>query len=267
MAWLVVLCLVISTLNLYFFFKKSMQKSFEQELNEFRTYTETLITEFNRVTTRNVSLLDERIDELDHKIRLSQKVDLLLKERFEEAHKIEFLKPLKLNELDKEKQEISEQNTVTTQKEQLLKTPYSIEKIEISEEQQKENNTEKNREKTPRKTIQKLIDIISFTEEKIEILEEQQEKQQKEKIVKKEENSKNNHIQKTINIEEPLLFEGLPIEKIKKHQSRLNTHKKQKLLLQYLQENKTKEELLNLGFNSNEINIAILCLSTESYEK
>ena len=102
MEWLVILCLALSSLNLYLFFKKSVQKPFAKESEEFRIYTETLITEFNRIATRNISLLDERLEELDHKIRLSQKVDLLLKDRFEEAHKIEYLAPLKLNEVHTE---------------------------------------------------------------------------------------------------------------------------------------------------------------------
>ena len=59
------------------------------------------------------------------------------------------------------------------------------------------------------------------------------------------------------------MFEGIPIEKIKKHRknSRANLEKEQQLI-QYIKHNKSKDELLELGFTSNEINIAMLYYST-----
>ena len=61
--------------------------------------------------------------------------------------------------------------------------------------------------------------------------------------------------------EEPLLlFEGIEVEKIKKHhKSKMSTQKKQELLMRYIEESRSKEELLDLGFSPTEINLAFIC--------
>ena len=243
MEWLVVLCLILSTINFYFLIKNMTKKSFDSELIEFRTYTETLITEFNRITTRNVDLLDSRIEDLNHKIRLSQKVDLLLKERFEEASKIEYLKPLQMEQVYSSQN--SESSPIEAQAiDYTVADDLTIEHIISNNISTTEENLEINSYNS---------DILTEISEEIptEILSE----------ISEEENS----IEASIEYSPNLLFEGIPVEKIKKHKknSRINL-KKEQLLIQYIKQNKNKEELLELGFTSNEINIAMLCYSTEN---
>ena len=387
MEWLVILCLALSSLNLYLFFKKSVQKPFAKESEEFRIYTETLITEFNRIATRNISLLDERLEELDHKIRLSQKVDLLLKDRFEEAHKIEYLAPLKLNEvhtenllnntnqsLDENNEPISENipnNTNqsldennepisenipndTTQSLDENSEPIS-ENLPNDTNQSLNENSKPISENIPNDTTQSLdensepfsennillekkvvimdtktsdddtlgqnIDSFSAISDTIvnnnmlipqdqiiindyslnndedltieEIIQQNlpseeyslgteddltiEELIQKttpslsddtispisenptipEHLVAPDDNSAKDLVSK----EEPLLlFEGIEVEKIKKHhKSKMSTQKKQELLMRYIEESRSKEELLDLGFSPTEINLAFIC--------
>ena len=253
MEWLVVLCLILSTINFYFLITNMTKKSFDSELIEFRTYTETLITEFNRITTRNVDLLDSRIEDLNHKIRLSQKVDLLLKERFEEASKIEYLKPLQMEQVYSspmtdsspiDQQEIELAHSI----DHTITDDLTIEHIILDNLQ----NTIPTAEEDPD------IDLEILTELSEDILSEI---------------SEEDYIVDDIVIETPveseyspnLLFEGIPIEKIKKHKknSRVNIEKENQLI-QYIKQNKNKDELLELGFTSNEINIAMLCYSTDN---
>ena len=368
MEWLVILCLALSSLNLYLFFKKSVQKPFAKESEEFRIYTETLITEFNRIATRNISLLDERLEELDHKIRLSQKVDLLLKDRFEEAHKIEYLAPLKLNEvhtenllnntnqsLDENSEPISENiPNDTTQSLDENTSPIS-ENLPNDTNQSLNENSEPISENIPNDTTQSLdensepfsentillekkvvimdtktsdddtlgqnIDSFSAISDTIvnnnmlipqdqiiindyslnndedltieEIIQQNlpseeyslgteddltiEELIQKttpslsddtispisenptipEHLVAPDDNSAKDLVSK----EEPLLlFEGIEVEKIKKHhKSKMSTQKKQELLMRYIEESRSKEELLDLGFSPTEINLAFIC--------
>ena len=256
MEWLVVLCLILSTINFYFLMKNMTKKSFDSELTEFRTYTETLITEFNRITTRNVELLDSRIEALDHKIRLSQKVDLLLKERFEEASKIEYLKPLQMEQVYSS-QVVPQTSPLEPEQshsiDHTITDDLTIENIVLDNLQ----DTIPTAEETP--------DIDTYN---LEILTE----------ISKDilsEISEEDYIVDDIVIETPvestfeyssnLLFEGIPVEKIKKHKknSRVNLEK-ENLLIQYIKQNKNKDELLELGFTSNEINIAMLCYSTDN---
>ena len=254
MEWLIVLCLILSTINFYFLMKNMTKKSFDSELTEFRTYTETLITEFNRITTRNVELLDSRIEALDHKIRLSQKVDLLLKERFEEASKIEYLKPLQMEQVYSS-QVVPQTSPLEPEQshsiDHTITDDLTIENIVLDNLQ----DTIPTAEETP--------DIDTYN---LEILTE----------ISKDilsEISEEDYIVDDIVIETPveseyspnLLFEGIPIEKIKKHKknSRVNIEKENQLI-QYIKQNKNKDELLELGFTSNEINIAMLCYSTDN---
>lgn len=237
MEWLIVLCLMLSTINLYFLIKNMGKKSFDSELIEFRTYTETLITEFNRITTRNVELLDSRIEELNHKVRLSQKVDLLLKERFEEASKIEYLKPLQMEQV------YFSQTTVSSPFDQQRDTEQaqSIDQI-ITDDLTIEDII-----------LDNIQHIIPISEEDYSV----------DNIVIE------TPVEAPIEYAPNLLFEGIPIEKIKKHKknSRVNSRvnvEKENQLIQYIKQNKNKDELLELGFTSNEINIAMLYYSTEN---
>ena len=387
MEWLVILCLALSSLNLYLFFKKSVQKPFAKESEEFRIYTETLITEFNRIATRNISLLDERLEELDHKIRLSQKVDLLLKDRFEEAHKIEYLAPLKLNEvhtenllnntnqsLDENNEPISENIPNNTNQSLDENSEPISENIPNDTTQSLDENSEPISENLPNDTNQSLnenskpisenipndttqsldensepfsennillekkvvimdtktsdddtlgqnIDSFSAISDTIvnnnmlipqdqiiindyslnndedltieEIIQQNlpseeyslgteddltiEELIQKttpslsddtispisenptipEHLVAPDDNSAKDLVSK----EEPLLlFEGIEVEKIKKHhKSKMSTQKKQELLMRYIEESRSKEELLDLGFSPTEINLAFIC--------
>ncbi|MGL5956612.1 MAG: hypothetical protein ACRC0X_08480 [Brevinema sp.] len=200
MEWFAVFSIFLSTINFYFLFKNISRKPFHQDLAEFQSYTERMIVEFNRITTRNVELLDSRIEELNRKIRLSQKVDLLLKERFEEAQKIEYLKVL---QLDKVHEEYS-----VSENDQIL-----IEDLENSNN----NNSPLEQLESPNNSEDSL------------------------------ENS---------------LFEGIPVAKIKKHHH-TTVQKKQELLKDSIKENKSKEELLELGFTINEINLAQICYTNE----
>lgn len=245
MEWLVVLCLILSTINFYFLTQNMIKKSFDSELQEFRSYTESLITEFNRITTRNVELLDSRIEDLNHKIRLSQKIDHLLKERFEEANKIEYLKPLQMDKVhslqtlssdpvDTHKKILSIDHTITddmTIEHIILDNIQQNISTPIDEEST--NSTNNDQEISTEPTINPIALEPSNPDEI------------------------------STNFATNLLFEGIPIEKIKKHRknSRANLEKEQQLI-QYIKHNKSKDELLELGFTSNEINIAMLYYST-----
>ncbi|MGL4676218.1 MAG: hypothetical protein ACRCWI_00945 [Brevinema sp.] len=206
MELLAIFSIFLSTINFYFLFKNIARKPFQQDLTEFQSYTERMIVEFNRITTRNIELLDSRIEELNRNIRLSQKVDLLLKERFEEAQKIEYLKVLNLDKV------YEEQNTIKHPKIDIL----IEDSIESSE------NTSQD------------YDLLEQLEPPKEI--------------------------------EDSLFEGIPITKIKKHHKNL-TRKKRDLLKEGIKDNKSKEELLDLGFTINEINLAQICYTNEQEEK
>ena len=262
MEWLVVLCLILSTINFYFLMKNMTKKSFDSELTEFRTYTETLITEFNRITTRNVELLDSRIEALDHKIRLSQKVDLLLKERFEEASKIEYLKALQMEQV------YSSQVPQNSPPEQQDK----VEQIQSIDHMITDDLTIENI------VLNNLQDFIPTSEENPEIDSSNLDilaEISKEILTELSEGSFEENYAEDIIIDAPieapvkyssnLLFEGIPVEKIKKHKKNSRVRvEKENLLIQYIKQNKNKDELLELGFTSNEINIAMLCYSTEN---
>lgn len=250
MEWLVVLSLTMSSLNIYFFFKNQSKKSYSQDLEEFRSYTESLITEFNRITTRNVDLLDSRIEELDHKIRLSQKIDLLLKERFEEAHKIEYLKILHLDQI----YEVTKKN-VPAQGDPYTSPIYKGILPNITESS--DSLKEKREESLPLES-QNMI----FTDAKKDPTTDTHSEKSSEELHDK-------LLSQTLEI--PLLeessetdfFEGVSVTKIKKYK-KLSSQKKQELLFQYISEEKNKEELLEQGFTSNEINIALLCFMHQS---
>ncbi len=245
MEWLVVLCLILSTINFYFLTQNMIKKSFDSELQEFRSYTESLITEFNRITTRNVELLDSRIEDLNHKIRLSQKIDHLLKERFEEANKIEYLKPLqmdKVHSLQTLSSDPVDTHTKILSIDHTITDDMTIEHIILDNIQQNistpideesTNSTNNDQEISTEPTINPIALEPSNPDEI------------------------------STNFATNLLFEGIPIEKIKKHRknSRANLEKEQQLI-QYIKHNKSKDELLELGFTSNEINIAMLYYST-----
>lgn len=70
--------------------------------------------------------------------------------------------------------------------------------------------------------------------------------------------------------EEPFqnaLFDGFSVERIKSYAKHRNSPKKKhELLLQHLKENKNRDELLEMGFSPNEINLALLNLSTSQDE-
>ena len=260
MEWLVVLCLILSTINFYFLIKNMTKKSFDSELIEFRTYTETLITEFNRITTRNVDLLDSRIEDLNHKIRLSQKIDLLLKERFEEASKIEYLKPLQMEQVYSSP--ITESSPIDQQE---IKLAHSVDHTITDDLTIEHIILDHLQDTIP--TAEETLDIDSYN---LEILTETL-LELSEDILS--EISEEDYIVDDIIIETPkesenssdLLFEGIPIEKIKKHKKNSRvTIEKENQLIQYIKQNKNKDELLELGFTSNEINIAMLCYSTDN---
>lgn len=227
MEWLIIFSIFFSTLNFYFLFKKLSQKPFQQELEEFRSYSERIIVEFNRITTRNVELLDSRIAELDHKIRLSQKIDKHLSERFEEASKLEYLS----NFID------SQKTTSIKEEEHPINNNTPIQDI---------NNVE---------TIDDSLGIDITVGDDIEMLEERQ------NDIVEDFSELNKRVVESSS--ESGLFEGIPIQKIKKHQKKTSLKNKQELLKSHIEQNKTKEELLALGFNNNEINLAMLCYSTE----
>ena len=262
MEWLVVLCLILSTINFYFLIKNMTKKSFDSELIEFRTYTETLITEFNRITTRNVDLLDSRIEELNHKIRLSQKVDLLLKERFEEASKIEYLKPLQMEQVYSSP--ITESSPLDQQETELahsidhtITDDLTIEYIILGNLQ----DTIPTAEETPDIDAYNLEILTEISEDILSEISEEDYIVDDIVIETPVESPKESSLEYSPN----LLFEGIPVEKIKKYKknSRVNLEKENQLI-QYIKQNKNKDELLELGFTSNEINIAMLCYSTDN---
>ena len=255
MEWLVVLCLILSTINFYFLIKNLSKKSFDSDLIEFRTYTETLITEFNRITTRNVELLDSRIEDLNHKIRLSQKIDLLLKERFEEAAKIEYLKPLQMEQIYSSQTAKNPPPAQQNEIDHIITDDLTIEDVILDNLQYTIPTSEENPEIDDYNNTHNL-DILT------EILSEISEEDSIDIVIETpEEIPKKSPSEYSSN----LLFEGIPVEKIKKHKknSRVNLEKENQLI-QYIKQNKNKDELLELGFTSNEINIAMLCYSTEN---
>ncbi|MGL5721115.1 MAG: hypothetical protein ACRCY4_01755 [Brevinema sp.] len=64
--------------------------------------------------------------------------------------------------------------------------------------------------------------------------------------------------------ETPPLFDGFPVQRLRSYgEKRTSAVKSHEQLLQYLKENKTKDELIDMGFSSNEINLAILSISLE----
>jgi len=198
MEWLIIISLVLSVLNFYFISKKKIDH--EQDLKKFQSHTESIMVEFNRITTRNISLLDDKIEELNHKIRLGQKVDLLLKERFEEAHQIDYLSVLQLDKIDNKP--IS--NDFNPKKEDTIKQCDPIKEL--------------------------IIDSI------------------------KDLNQQDNITLST----DKELFDNIPINKLKKYQSSQIQNQKKYSLLHHISKNKSKEELLELGFSLNEINLSLL---------
>lgn len=178
----------MSFLALVWAYKIKTKKPYQAELEEFRSQTERLIVEFNRVASRNLSMLDDRIEELERKIRLSHKVEAVLKERFEEADKYELLQPFRLNTPDHEKTD----------------APHPKEAFGYND---------------------------FFGDEAPEI-------------------------NKT---EIPEVFEGISIKSLKNYQARQTPHSnKQKQLIDHIRQHKNKEELLELGFSINEINLALM---------
>lgn len=178
----------MSFLALVWAYKTKTKKPHQAELEEFRSQTERLIVEFNRVASRNLSMLDDRIEELERKIRLSHKVEAVLKERFEEADKYELLQPFRLNTSGDEK----------------TAEPHPKEAFGYND---------------------------FFDDEAPEIN----------------------------NTEIPEVFEGISIKSLKNYQvSRTSDADKQKQLIDHIRQHKNKEELLELGFSINEINLALM---------
>ncbi len=223
-----VFSVLLSTINFYFLVKLLSNKpSHQKELDDFQSHVERLMVEFNRITTRNIELLDSRIEELDHKIRLSQKTESHLKELFEDAQKRDFLPMGFLSEttenISTDISTIEDQNTI---------------------------NTTENREFLIDNPIPSFSEILS--------IESKNHKTSKPEIADTIEESptiETENPKKTISDQSDTLFEGVPIKKIKKH-SKKNT---QQQLMDHIQQNKSKDELLELGFNINEINLAMLC--------
>ncbi|MGL4394380.1 MAG: hypothetical protein ACRCS8_04060 [Brevinema sp.] len=234
MTILILLTSTISIINLYFLLKQRRTKPFDQDVSAFKIETEKVMVEFNRITTRNISILDDKIEELDHKIRIAQKIDSTLKERLEEFDKINYLK---------DAPEEAEQKQKRQKKKTLL--------AEISEQIAKKEHS-----------------LVVDTEAVEDVFERSV--SPKDQIVIVEEKVLEASVEDVIIASEPdpakedsadsVLFEGVPVQKIKKHQS---TQKQHETLLQYLKEEKTREELLSLGFSNNEINLATMSLSLE----
>ncbi|MGL4388869.1 MAG: hypothetical protein ACRCTJ_05705 [Brevinema sp.] len=238
MTFIILLTSTISIINLYFWIKQRQNKPFSHEITAFKSETQTVMVEFNRITTRNISLLDEKLEELDHKIRISQKIDALLKERIEEFDKISHWKEIETRPII--------QTLIDENHSAILKEPKkSKKKILVSDISQQIAHEQTNQ-------IQATKEHLTKNKSTIKDLQ---------KIINKVNTSlsTNHNIIKSVTVESTL-FEGVPIQKIKKHQS---THKKHELLLQHLQENKSKEELLALGFSNNEINLAKMSLSLD----
>ncbi|SFB69081.1 hypothetical protein SAMN02745150_00239 [Brevinema andersonii] len=178
----------MSFLALVWAYKTKTEKTHQTELEEFRSQTERLIVEFNRVASRNLSMLDDRIEELERKIRLSHKVEAVLKERFEEADKYKLLQPLRLNASS------DEETPPHHPKEAFGYNDF------FADEAPEINNTE---------------------------------------------------------ISE--VFEGISVRSLKNYQAGRNSDTdKQKQLIGYIRQHKNKEELLELGFSINEINLALM---------
>lgn len=178
----------MSFLALVWAYKTKTNKPHQAELEEFRSQTERLIVEFNRVASRNLSMLDDRIEELERKIRLSHKVEAVLKERFEEADKYELLQPFRLNTSDNKKTE----------------EPHPREAFAYND---------------------------FFEDEALEI--------------------NNTRI--------PEVFEGISVKSLKNYQASQISHiDKQEQLIDHIRQHKNKEELLELGFSINEINLALM---------
>lgn len=178
----------MSFLAMVWAYKTKTKKTHQTELEEFRSQTERLIVEFNRVASRNLSMLDDRIEELERKIRLSHKVEAVLKERFEEADKYELLQPFRLNAASDEK----------------TNPPHPKEAFGYND---------------------------FFADEVPEIN----------------------------NTEIPEVFDGISVRSLKNYQaSRTSDTDKQKQLIDHIRQHKNKEELLELGFSINEINLALM---------
>ncbi len=88
---LVFLSTVLSAFNFWFLFKKMSERPFEKNIEEFNRTTESIMVEFNRVAARNIEMLDYRLEELDKKIRLSQKTEARLETLLEEIAKSKVL--------------------------------------------------------------------------------------------------------------------------------------------------------------------------------
>ncbi|MGL4367084.1 MAG: hypothetical protein ACRCTQ_02210 [Brevinemataceae bacterium] len=210
MTWIfAAVILTISILHLYVILKRSPSGRTDNDLKEFQIQAEALMTEFNRIAARNISILDERLEELDHKIRISQKMDHVLKERLEEMYKTTFFKSIsEPNNLDEIKEASKQQSKTSKQTKRSLKT----------------SSTEK--------TLPIETDLVES------ILPELPPRQE---------------------VQQEILFEGIPVEKLKKTSYRgVTAQIKYKALLNYISEKKSKEELLELGFSINEINLAVL---------
>lgn len=100
MSCLIFLSMVLSCLNIYIFvkwhrFPKSSQKEFEK-------HAEKLIVEFNRVCTRNISILEESLSELHRKIQIANKIKNSLPEDLDIVIKSDMP-----SEISKEEEEIN----------------------------------------------------------------------------------------------------------------------------------------------------------------
>ncbi len=200
---LIVFCIFLSAINFYFLVKILSEKPYQKDIQDFQTQTERLMVEFNRITTRNIDLLDSRIEELNHKIRQSQKTEALLKELFEEAQKIEHLSSIKPSLVSTN----TTDNTIDT-----IDDKFSLVSANTSNDNIADNIVE----------VEKSENQRSWADGQLS----------------------------------DSLFEGVSVNKIKKHRKKVKNS--QELLKKYIQENKTKEELLEMGYNINEINLVSL---------
>ncbi|MGL5721164.1 MAG: hypothetical protein ACRCY4_02020, partial [Brevinema sp.] len=180
--------------------KERTRRPFETDLSEFRAETERLIAEFNRVTERNLSMMDDRLEALERQTRSARKAEEDLIE-LQEQHKALGIIP----------------------REELSKPKKA--KMQPKEEE--------SREISPTPPIQ-------------------------------EKSPEENNPPMEASPETPPLFDGFPVQRLRSYGERRNSQvRSHEQLLQYLRENKSKDELIDMGFSSNEINLAILSISLE----
>ncbi|MGL5254094.1 MAG: hypothetical protein ACRC9L_03665 [Brevinema sp.] len=196
--------LFISIIALAVVLRERTRKPFESDLIEFRAETERLIAEFNRVSERNISMMDDRLEALERQIRIARKLEeeLLLRE---EKDKVTSILPVELKKPERKKKS--------------KKTVEPEAQAEISSEP------------LPEKSLKVAPEELQPVDAALEI---------------------------------PPLFDGFPVQRLRSYgEKRANTIKSHEQLLLFLKENKTKEELIDMGFSSNEINLAILSISLE----